>query len=120
MISAIFQMICHSTLKLDFVLDFHSLPWDCETAIGYFGEIAFHLVAGQGYSFFNAALVLLFIAISLNHQAFRKIHQNWLQRFNKVDNRRNNKKHLCKIIKFEIMIKRYVGFSLNMFYINFA
>lgn len=91
----------------------NSLPWDAETAIGYFGEILFHTYAGQGYIFVNGTLVLLFIAICLHHQAFYAMHQHLLDAFDRVDERRNNKEHLCKLIDFQVAIRRYEQFILE-------
>lgn len=105
----------HEYLSSSSSISNDSLPWDAETGFGYFNEILFHTIAGQGYIFFNGTLVLLFIAICLHHEAFFKMHQHLLHNLDKVDKSRNNKKFLCKLINFQVSIRRYAGLNFNQF-----
>lgn len=103
------KKMCFSSLQgklfdINFTFGF-SLPWDQETPLGYFGEICISMICIEAYLLDNGALVLLFISMCLHHQAFYKMFQHSLLKLNRPDKNRNDKKHICNLIRFHISVK---------------
>lgn len=86
----------------------HSLAWNRETPLGYAGEIMYFLWTAEGYIFVNASIVLLFVAICLQHGAFYEMYCFELKKFNRVDKHRNNQQFLADLIEFHLSFKKCV------------
>lgn len=91
--------------RVFFTLIYCSLPWDQETFLGYIGEMVVSMICMEGYLIDNGALLLLFISMCLHHQAFYRMFRNSLCKLNRPDKRRNDKEHLCNLIRFHISVK---------------
>lgn len=96
------------------IFDRISLPWDTSTTLGYFGEWFFCTFSSVAYSIVNGAILLLFVAMCLNHQAFYERYQYSVQRLAKSRDG-NNREILCDVIRFQNAIKR---FSIEFFITN--
>lgn len=91
----------------DFFLYF-SAPWDQNTPIGYLFEISFSTSAGECYFIINGAVLLIFISVCLHHQAFYQMFLHSINEFDRLQNKRNGKQHLCELIKFHCNTKEWV------------
>lgn len=83
--------------------DAFSLPWNQETPLGYSAEIGFNIAIDQAYMISNGALLLLFISICMNHQAFNEIIGQMVAKLNEGPN--DNMENLAEIIRFQMKIK---------------
>lgn len=83
--------------------DAFSLPWNQETPLGYSAEIGFNIAIDQAYMISNGALLLLFISICMNHQAFNEIICQMVAKLNEGPN--DNMENLAEIIRFQMKIK---------------
>lgn len=81
--------------------------------IGYFGEIFYVIAVIQAYMFTNGGILLLFVSISLIHQAFSKMFLHSLNELNEMDNNRLRRKFTCKLIRFRSCVKESVDCNLN-------
>lgn len=95
-----------SSINIVNVMPFHfySLPWNQQTLLGYFGEICFSILMGESFLLFNS-LILLFISISLHHQAFYKRFKHSLREIERPGEKRNNERFLCELVRFHITIR---------------
>lgn len=83
-----------------------SLPWDRETAIGYFGEICFGTISGQPYFLLNGVILLLFISMCLYHRNFLEMFLRLLSKLDCPDKIQSDKQILCDLIRFHTQTKR--------------
>lgn len=81
--------------------------------IGYFGELFYVIAIIQAYMFTNGGILLLFVSISLIHQAFSKMFLYSLNELNGIDNNRSRREHICKLIRFRSRIKGSVSVILS-------
>lgn len=89
-----------------FMMIIYRLPWDCSTPMGYFGELVYHVITGEAYLFSNAAILLLFIAMCMHHQAFCKMHDVELLELDSLEKQRSDKKCVYELIEFHVTVKR--------------
>lgn len=82
----------------------YSLPWDQKTFNGYLGEMLYSAMAGVFYMLVNGAFLFLFVSMCSHHQAFYKICQHSLRRFN--DEKPSNEKlFLAIFVRRHIMVR---------------
>lgn len=100
----------YSTLKF-LNVNFHlknSLPWDQSTPLGYWAEFFYSAASGAAYLIAFYSMSLLFIGIVLHFGAFNKIYKHWFSQFGASVKNHTDSQLLCKLIKFNIMAKKYV------------
>ena len=84
----------------------HSLPWNRDELLGYFGEIMLTLLSGEAGIFVITTLILLFISICYYHQAFYKIFKQTLKKLDRSMGDKNYKKLLLHdLIEFHVLVK---------------
>lgn len=83
--------------------------------MGYFGELVYHVIAGQAYLFSNAEILLLFIAMCMHHQAFLKMFVVELLKIDSMDKQRSNKNLFYELIVFHTTVKRCCFYTKNSF-----
>lgn len=98
-------LFCISKIRLYFLF---SLPWDQQTPIGYFYKMIFDLLVGETYLTVNGALLLLFVSISMHHQAFYKMFEHSLRQLSESNRSQNNVELLQRLINFHILVKEWV------------
>lgn len=82
-----------------------SLPWNQTTYLGYFGEIVQDIVVTAGYIVANGALLLLFISISIYHQAFQKIFKHSVVKL-KAIGKKNKDEVICELVRLHVSAKQ--------------
>lgn len=92
-------------VKID---SFFRLPWNQTTPIGYFGEIWLSTWFAGCYFFMNGVVFLLFISMCLHHQAFYRMLKHSLNAFDYPNEKRNDKRMLCKLIRFYNTVREWV------------
>lgn len=87
----------------------YSLPWNQSTLFGYIGEILFTVMLAPPYFTVLGVIFVLFISICMLHQAFYKIFEYSINKWDAMTtddkNKCNNKHFLCDLIRFHILIK---------------
>lgn len=86
-------------------VSFQTVPfsfwWNQKTPIGYLYEICVLNMIAMAYLFCNASFLLLFISMSLHHNAFYHMFGHTISKLGKGDNRTV----LLELIKFHSSIK---------------
>lgn len=106
------KLLCPIFVFFCFVFWF-SLPWNQTTPSGYFGEMICNLWFAESYLISNGAIIVMLLSMMFHHQAFYKMIHHTLDTLNTPDKNRDDKKLLCKLIRFHISIKECV-FILNI------
>ena len=94
------------SLKKHSIFTISSLPWDQNTPFGYVGEILYCIVVGEAYFISNGMFLLLLIALCVHHQAFSKMFECSVQKFDQTDANQDDHEYLADLIEFHISIKR--------------
>lgn len=84
-----------------------SLPWNQRTPLGYAMEMFFSVFNADFYFIVNGAFLLLFISICKHHEAFYKMFEHSLRKYDQNDTDRMDKKSLCDLIRFHILVKEF-------------
>lgn len=89
-------------------LTFYSLPWNQSTPYGYLAEANFIILTNQIYFVFNGALLLLFVSLCLQYQAFGEIFQYLMEKFEKNSKKTQFDDHrniLCDAMNFQSSVR---------------
>lgn len=84
------------------------MPWNQETSLGYLAEICLDVNQAVNYLFVIGIELVLFISLCLHHQAFYKMFQFFLRKFDCTDPKQNNQEILCELIRFHVMVEKCV------------
>lgn len=63
------------------------------------------LVIGSLYYIWHGSILVLFISLCLHHQAFYNMFGNSLRKFDLEDRHQSDKRVLCDIIRFHVVVK---------------
>lgn len=88
-----------------YVDDDFRLPWNQQTLFGYIAELCFHEFYVVTYCM-TASLILLFVCVTLHHQAMCKMFEHFLDQMDESDAR--TKLNICQLIKLHISAKKCV------------
>lgn len=87
---------------------FVSSSWSQTSTIGYFGELMFGIFSSLSFSVVNGAILVFFIPMFRNHQAFYKRFRHSVCKLNHRSKSQDDKELLCELIHFQNSIRRCV------------
>lgn len=102
-----FKLICLNSIWYQY-LNCFSLPWNQTTLMGYSGEICVIISAGFASFAISGALLILFVSVSLHHQAFYKIFKYKLDAVDRCEENQCDEMFLRDLIRFHISAKEWV------------
>lgn len=83
-----------------------SYPWDQTTYFGYFNEICISSVTGGFYLLMDGAILVLFIAMCMHHQAFHEIIKHRIDNWKLFERNRDcDEKFICNLIDFHVSVQ---------------
>lgn len=92
------------------------LPWNQQTAYGYFWEICFSILASLHFLISNAAVLIFFISMCLHHRAFYQIFQQSVGKLEYCDKYRNDSKFICELVRYFVLVKEYVRLFIIIYW----
>ena len=89
------------------------MPWDQTTVVGYLCKLIFSISVAEVFFLFRGSLVLLYISMCLQHQAFYKRFRYSLQ--NLANENRNDQEFLSDLIQFLNATRTWFSNSADVF-----
>ena len=112
MFSYVFYNVSHCYLLLvidEFqlvILCIYSVPWNQNTILGYFAEEFSAAYCGAMFLLLNGVILLLFISICVNHRAFHKMVEHFIEKWSSIDsNSIEDEQFIRDLLKFHTSIK---------------